>query len=377
MATAMPLVENSQYCSILRLLQLLLPHEFQSLEFESAFRCAQEYGYIIGGEDDVETTLNLTSDGVLKLNAEGLAHCEPTTMLSYWTMGLLKLRKQAVVQRLSDPEPYYIALRDYLDYINGGVCSGAALTDFKAWKALRTWWPIIWVSDAYLGDYGYLARNGEFVPLGNILTLLDGDPLFAGATCEYRPQEREPAVQGNFRDWGFDRRVNLTQECIDAYYDRIFALAREHGIEVYELILVREYFQFASLQFREGGPLGQGLDDGAPCLIHGEEPDVVEVYFHPFYESVPHIDDHRWGYWSLDPEPCPGPWPDISLPGIKLTQEIHRWAHGEQLSIVEAELFAYLSGEESQRYQAEDDEFSSSRFEETSQDVHLPPIVIM
>ena len=46
------------------------------------------------------------------------------------------------------------------------------------------------------------------------------------------------------------------------------------------------------------------------------------VYFH----GLPILSDgttgcSQWWYWSLDPEPTPGPWPKLALPGIELICE--------------------------------------------------------
>lgn len=43
------------------------------------------------------------------------------------------------------------------------------------------------------------------------------------------------------------------------------------------------------------------------------------VFFHQLPLLASGEAPSPWGYWSFDPEPTPGPWPVLELPGIELT----------------------------------------------------------
>ncbi|EMD39355.1 hypothetical protein CERSUDRAFT_72517 [Gelatoporia subvermispora B] len=106
-----------------------------------------------------------------------------------------------------------------------------------------------------LGDYGYVNRQqGHFVPVGNVF--------------EFLRRERSVFVHDYMqRFWWLYAR----------------SIADYHGIPLEELVV---------------GPVTLFFHR-SPLLSYGEVPS-------PF------------GYWSLDSEPSPGPWPDIPIPGLNI-----------------------------------------------------------
>ncbi|OCH86538.1 hypothetical protein OBBRIDRAFT_797087, partial [Obba rivulosa] len=99
------------------------------------------------------------------------------------------------------------------------------------------------------------------------------------------------------------------------FWCHAYNLANSHGVALSDLILVdkKRYSWEAQVLEPCGGQVGH--DMRGP--LGGNNPH--DIYFH----RLPPTEDGElptpFGYWSFDPDPTPGPWPEIPSPGIQLS----------------------------------------------------------
>ncbi|EMD31496.1 hypothetical protein CERSUDRAFT_100352 [Gelatoporia subvermispora B] len=296
------------------------------------------------------------------------------TLESAWRSFMDGRRRWNGVTLPTLPEEYYNILRQVLAHLTGKQQPsqlGISLKTWKTWRVEKYYYKLPRIN---LGDFGYYQPGSAsddddaavFVRLGNLSELL---PSSVSATIiwEYSPPSGTQAHSDSIERYltcklprsrkthithGRESSKSLKQECVDYWWDNIFDIASTYGRAVHELILVRDIYEWATAEAVGScnthhwcGPSTHMRPDiEKPCLEYKDVPDPgpIDVYFHfniP-QESLPRESREPWGYWSLEPEPSPGPWPKISMPGLSLDQD--SLLRCEQLTRLEADLFSHL-----------------------------------
>jgi len=203
-------------------------------------------------------------------------------------------------------------------------------------------WPEVWSNRelsypmaAEPGDYGFMHPQAHsFVPLGSTSDLLRSSPR------QTSPIWREMAMRNkvlleyaDFANWSARRWSYSLGDLVEGmgvisyrlpddvlgrfYWLHAGSIAELHGISLADVLLVYSVRYQWNIIVEEGGPPLELSAGGSP---------VNEVYFHQLPLMANGKVPSPFGYWSLDPDPVPGPWPEISLPGVRLTRRIDMWS---------------------------------------------------
>ncbi|EMD39356.1 hypothetical protein CERSUDRAFT_72518 [Gelatoporia subvermispora B] len=194
--------------------------------------------------------------------------------------------------------------------------------------------------DAKLGDYGYADhQRGHFVRLGNVYEILRRERSVLWKDCMYIDGMLKALVNCDASAEGVWRTVlepsKLTAFAFNGWLHAIdlqhfwWLYARNtaeyHGLSLEELVVV------------------DVLDHSCTIVmdadVRDEEP--ITLYFHRLSLMSHGKVLSPFGYWSLDAEPSPGPWPDISIPG--LNSQYRSYVRFVYLGAVQAQLVTRFS----------------------------------
>ncbi|EMD37454.1 hypothetical protein CERSUDRAFT_114098 [Gelatoporia subvermispora B] len=379
-------------------MQTLLQHK-EAIDFASPYRissydCRHEF-----------PNSTIHPDGTLLLDAQDLICTHPLSMCYFWEGQCIPESSRLGYWGYLPPyqsEAYFDVLRKCLFQVKAAGPSMHPVITLKAYMQRKTNVYYYDLEDVCLGDVGYYdaTTSGKqtFVCLGNVTELLSDPALHPEDGIWEYPQHSEPCpfVEGEcggrqclrlkltphrtHATYYYRLAQTLRRNWLDAYWDHIFDIAELYGVAAHKLILVAELRRLAFAHVVGGcsgsdpceneqarGIWSEGwVIHEVPCLGHqaGLDTHPVHVYYHidtSFDKrSLPRSNHTPPGFWSLDPEPCPGPWPSLFVPGTTLQCWATEEPLGEQLTYLEAELFRYL---QCRRKTAEEDKL---RFEEVS-----------
>ncbi|OCH85559.1 hypothetical protein OBBRIDRAFT_798022 [Obba rivulosa] len=266
------------------------------------------------------TSVTVDAEGKLLVTAEDLMHYTPTTIWGFWA-SYRRLKLGGQLDYSYSNEDLYI-LQNALSFIKSGVCVDMSSIALRLCRDSNTY--LDDVCNAYLGDFGYLSEadssTGDsatlvFVRLGNIVELVHDDLRFSVGIWDIIPSS--PSISGLHQnrgtfsceflddgpDWrSFRKSVRLRKWCIDKFCSNIAILAELHGKAPHDLSIVTNISIEAFWSNFNAVLTEQSKSKFYHHWDLGEDP----------YSCKPQA------YWSLDPEPCPGPWPQISVSGYDL-----------------------------------------------------------
>lgn len=182
-----------------------------------------------------------------------------------------------------------------------------------------------------VGDYGYIhPHTGRFTRLGNMFELLQSGKSPKWTTSVFvddMPGRDVPGWVWGQTAWRFpvnppagkEQRTAVVQWMSAAdmsvfFWRHACQIAERHGISPRSLILVQQRTNMWKVSVLRSDAEDSGASSPSSLPFEGSN----EIYFHqrPLLEcgAVP----LPFGYWSLESEPRPGPWPEVSLPGYQL-----------------------------------------------------------
>ncbi|EMD30888.1 hypothetical protein CERSUDRAFT_127709 [Gelatoporia subvermispora B] len=166
---------------------------------------------------------------------------------------------------------------------------------------------------AEIGDYGHYDRQlGVFVRLANVFNSLELE-----RRTHWHKWSVEVCNVNTERVWrlvlepGKAMRRALLCRLYDAEIERswwIYAcsVAESHGIPMEEIRVVELFSHECTASISED------VCDEESCAL------PAAVYFHWLPTMANGEMPSPFGYWSLEEEASPGPWPNISIPGVEL-----------------------------------------------------------
>jgi len=249
-------------------------------------------------------------------------------------------------------------------------------------------WDYAWFPDvvsAGPGDYGYIDHNtGLWTSLGTLAGSVPQEELFWWGLRDFVDDDCITEIDGwDARTWsyslhtGSDRVSAIDLELADTVEGRFVWLracdvAMQHDIRLQDLILARGVRYAWGMHVLDTTP---GTGEAAHHNVNdcndashdngdaSRFPVPDTVYFHQLPPTANGEPPTPFGYWSLDAEPAPGPWPELRLPGIELKCSVRKaYAH---LSGVQAELIACFDRERKARV-AELSRSGAPRFQEVA-----------
>ncbi|KAI0331816.1 hypothetical protein GY45DRAFT_546078 [Cubamyces sp. BRFM 1775] len=219
------------------------------------------------------------------------------------------------------------------------------------------------VHHAQWGDYGYIERDssGEsFVRLGNIYDLVKPTgKLTTFFLSRRREHDWEPAKDYPWPKDTVCHTFDLSDENEDAvediavvrtlpddfeYHDFFWnhaeGIANDNGLKVHDIVIFEEVFHYAGAAVCNAG-INHAATAESP-LFTGNILDRPErIYFHQLPLLASGEAPSPWGYWSINADPTPGPWPSFEIPGVDLTCRVQ--SNYARVSTFEAEVLVYLN----------------------------------
>ncbi|KAH9949924.1 hypothetical protein B0H21DRAFT_725264 [Amylocystis lapponica] len=186
---------------------------------------------------------------------------------------------------------------------------------------------------ARFGDFGHIdKKNGAFIPFGNIFTrtgveLKQKSKYWASSISSVSQVvtpfswpvrikrytiSRSGLYTGSYAIMKIVRRLDQADSI--SFWDLATDIAEQNKLSLQHLAFVDKI----SYVFQGG------FEYDIECTDHHSElaGDFDEVPTDVFFYQLPLMQNgdppSPWGYWSLIPEPTPGPWPILTLPGIKI-----------------------------------------------------------
>ncbi|EMD33241.1 hypothetical protein CERSUDRAFT_76915 [Gelatoporia subvermispora B] len=255
-----------------------------------------------------------------------------------------------------------------------------------------------------LGDYSYLSNDRQFIHFGNILdiiSVLNGGPMDDSEIWEDTifssprlPTQVSKDCASSLwytsaigSQWGHTdcfKWVRLSDRCLRLFWSYVVHVAVQKEIALTNIVIANDWSQRAEVKWyrrkcvgcrgRElrcrnchgeetcatelstsafvddtslGGKFQYSVEDHIQDASVGSAPFSLNLYFHLTYTSsskAEHGSLMSWGYWSLDPELCPGPWPDIVSDNFHVAQGHRSRVEWQFLPPLEAALFTYMNG---------------------------------
>ncbi|EMD33243.1 hypothetical protein CERSUDRAFT_118277 [Gelatoporia subvermispora B] len=254
-----------------------------------------------------------------------------------------------------------------------------------------------------LGDFGYMTKDRQFIHLGNIVDIisaLNGGPLsdseiwedFTSSHSCLRKQDVKDRFSGirytpdTDSQWGHAncrKMVRLVDRWLQLFWNHVVHFAAQKDIALHDIVIAYWFLQNNEVKWyrrrcagcRErvpqcqtchGGESSSGIyrteyvrdssgdefefevSDMVQSNLSDSAPFSLDLYFHLTHASngvYKRGSLMPWGYWSLDPEPCPGPWPDIVSDNFHVVQRRTRSSvHWQFLPPLEAAMLTYMKG---------------------------------
>ncbi|OCH89776.1 hypothetical protein OBBRIDRAFT_648813 [Obba rivulosa] len=305
-------------------LQLFVDYEhlysyLQSQQFPVA-RCPQVHIHT-----NCLSSFSLKEDGTLMLPAEDLENANLYCL--QYRLGMLFHHCHQQATSISDDSPYEPiaeSARALLSTLDEEHSYADGLR--RHYDSYHDGLPNVWhchaapnIVQAELGDFGYIdtQRSKTFVRLGNVSELLEhvGEVsyLWLGETV----------TEGDFGcEWGettyrYDQGVgghlrgSVPEQIPLGYINTFFwfhaaSAVKHHKIKLQDLVLLSAKEHWWTIN----------VDHGS-SKSHTAKDKVIHFHFLPLSYEGKVLSP--FGYWSLDSEASPGPWPVLSLPNLRLS----------------------------------------------------------
>ncbi|KAI0366154.1 hypothetical protein BV20DRAFT_1055891 [Pilatotrama ljubarskyi] len=340
------------------------------VDYQDAFRCLERQGFPITdclGHDRCLQSAMLNEEGRLIVDAADFRHSNLGCFQS-------RLRTLYDEEHGTLPPGKDFAYDDdvalhastLLAQLRSNIGADPSSLDLE-WF-LRSDLAKIWTShqfqrhtSARWGAYGYIKRDGSdetFVRLGNIYEFVKPTEKISTFFLR-RPEggEWEPARDypwpeetvvhvfelsgelGRTEDIAVVRTLPDDCEYHDFFWNHAQTIANANGLRVHDIVIFEEIFHYAGAVILDDDTDDIALQHISRASTQGELPD--HVYFHQLPLLATGEAPSPWGYWSLDAEPTPGPWPAIELPGVELSCRVQ--SNFARVAAFESEILEYLN----------------------------------